>query len=557
MSVDRHTARFLRARQAIDQQNAIDHERTRLQAVVGALHHIDATLDALRGDDPVPLFRINGDRIVEVDLATLRRHALILGASGFGKSWFKAKQFLEILGRAERRIVATGATTLGFAMVVLDVKSETVQIYKRIIAETYLRAHPRVREILRNSVEWTGWERHRLTPIAAFDLADEISIEYQAKIKTDVLTRASRSPWSESLVFLCYQTFRVLIERDFPLNLRVIELLCRDERFRSAIVSKLRARDLADFWGRLPQRIAPQTIEAFIRRIAIELAYPLVRLAVGVPSSARPHRSTPAAISLIDAGTSNALPPSVAMALADWILTDVFFAASRRDPAVPMTITLEEAAVLLAISAELLDLVINGQRMLRSAGVNIEFCTQALDSLPSPAVREMVLNAVTITAFQSTRDIAEMLFPHMAVERGDQPLDFVTRVRYVCRGDANPAARALPETSPLRERRRLDADEPCNLASGNVIVHALPPVRRSASDMVGGEPANAAEPQRNGTEWRPAWRLPRNRSRLPHAKCLIYWSGRRDSNPRPRAWEAPTLPTELRPLDAVNPCVSQ
>src|SRR5437870_8611636 len=25
------------------------------------------------------------------------------------------------------------------------------------------------------------------------------------------------------------------------------------------------------------------------------------------------------------------------------------------------------------------------------------------------------------------------------------------------------------------------------------------------------------------------------------------WSGRRDSNPRPRAWEAPTLPTELRP----------
>src|SRR5947208_11762037 len=27
------------------------------------------------------------------------------------------------------------------------------------------------------------------------------------------------------------------------------------------------------------------------------------------------------------------------------------------------------------------------------------------------------------------------------------------------------------------------------------------------------------------------------------------WSERRDSNPRPRAWEAPTLPTELRSLD--------
>src|SRR5437868_12065402 len=43
---------------------------------------------------------------------------------------------------------------------------------------------------------------------------------------------------------------------------------------------------------------------------------------------------------------------------------------------------------------------------------------------------------------------------------------------------------------------------------------------------------------------------PSNRSR--HFEVYsrgIFWSGRRDSNPRPRAWEAPTLPTELRPLD--------
>src|SRR5947208_1841200 len=40
---------------------------------------------------------------------------------------------------------------------------------------------------------------------------------------------------------------------------------------------------------------------------------------------------------------------------------------------------------------------------------------------------------------------------------------------------------------------------------------------------------------------------PSNRSR--HFEVYsrgIFWSGRRDSNPRPRAWEAPTLPTELR-----------
>src|SRR5450830_1687270 len=29
------------------------------------------------------------------------------------------------------------------------------------------------------------------------------------------------------------------------------------------------------------------------------------------------------------------------------------------------------------------------------------------------------------------------------------------------------------------------------------------------------------------------------------------WSGKRDSNPRPSAWEADALPTELFPLDAI------
>ena len=39
------------------------------------------------------------------------------------------------------------------------------------------------------------------------------------------------------------------------------------------------------------------------------------------------------------------------------------------------------------------------------------------------------------------------------------------------------------------------------------------------------------------------------------AKCpaflnvYVFWSGKRDSNPRPSAWEADALPTELFPLD--------
>jgi hypothetical protein len=36
----------------------------------------------------------------------------------------------------------------------------------------------------------------------------------------------------------------------------------------------------------------------------------------------------------------------------------------------------------------------------------------------------------------------------------------------------------------------------------------------------------------------------------PNAQWLPKWSGRRDSNPRPRAWKARALPTELLPHSA-------
>jgi hypothetical protein len=38
---------------------------------------------------------------------------------------------------------------------------------------------------------------------------------------------------------------------------------------------------------------------------------------------------------------------------------------------------------------------------------------------------------------------------------------------------------------------------------------------------------------------------------VPHAPRAAHWSGKRDSNPRPRAWKARALPTELFPLSGI------
>jgi hypothetical protein len=424
MSIAKHQLRLIKARGAVDRRDAIAFEKSRATAAVATTHDIDAVLTGLAGDHPVELFRMHDDRIVRVDQALLRRHLLLLGGSGFGKSFLKALQFVQMFASAARSISNSNGTqtTLGFECVTIDIKSETAQLQKCYLAALYLRADQRVREALQASgVHWIGLEHDRITPISTFGASDAVSNEYRAKVMIDVLANASRSKWPESLLFLGYQVFRVLGERKDPLNLRVIEAFLRDERVRMAFVSEMSASDLAEFFGRLPQRVAPQTIEAFIRRIAIELGYPLVRLALGLPPSIVASLGVPqdAAITLVDAGASNALPPSIAAALANWILTNILFAITRRDPRTPLSIFLEEAAALLGMSEDLLDLVMNALRMCRSLGVNLEFATQSLDSLAGPIVRELVLNAVTITAFLSPESVAAILYPHLLPNPSD------------------------------------------------------------------------------------------------------------------------------------------
>ena len=59
---------------------------------------------------------------------------------------------------------------------------------------------------------------------------------------------------------------------------------------------------------------------------------------------------------------------------------------------------------------------------------------------------------------------------------------------------------------------------------------------------VGIEPTNKGFADLCLTTW-----LPRRYMGFSRANCLMFWSGRRDSNPRHRPWQGRTLPTELLP----------
>ena len=73
-----------------------------------------------------------------------------------------------------------------------------------------------------------------------------------------------------------------------------------------------------------------------------------------------------------------------------------------------------------------------------------------------------------------------------------------------------------------------------------------------------GMPTFAARPGHGAPRhWPPHWHPGRSERRDPPTARGIRGSGGRVSNPRPRAWEARALPTELPPHDAGNPLLNR
>src|SRR5258706_16000659 len=82
----------------------------------------------------------------------------------------------------------------------------------------------------------------------------------------------------------------------------------------------------------------------------------------------------------------------------------------------------------------------------------------------------------------------------------------------------------------------------------NLRISRLPSLRRDALWSVAGQHGH---PDGHPS---PKWISDGRKQKAATARVSkgLHWSGRRDSNSRPRAWEAPTLPTELRSPSRVN-----
>jgi hypothetical protein len=408
-----------------DRQRALVFERARNAAagISAARAYADA-LARLRAAPSITmgLLRPGGDAI-KVDETIALAHAIVVGSTGSGKTRFLIGFLLDQIKRALGGPRKNGGE-LGFEAEVIDPKGETAQLLKPYLAALWLAADDTTREALASSVYTIDWTRDFITPGAPYDnRAQVVSDAYRAHLLSDVTIEASKQTYTDTLRQVLFMWSWLLIDLRFPPNFAFAERFFRDATYRKGILAKVGSSDVRQYFAAMETVVARQTQEAFLRRLQTDLSFPENRFAIGVPPENLDslQRVEDARLVIGNFGCSNVLPLSLGLSRATWRAIGVLLDAPRRRRRARKTIVFEELALLLSASTELMEILMTGLRTLRSVGVGLLLASQDLaSSLPKNAVRNIVLNTRWSATFQSRRDEAEMLFPHVVFDASDR-----------------------------------------------------------------------------------------------------------------------------------------
>jgi len=416
---------------------------------------LDEARRRLAGDQALPFGTLPSGARVDVATDLALQSALVIGASGFGKTRLLLGLILELL----RRLLGSPSTEI--ELEVVDPKAETVQLVQQALAAMYLAGDSRLRELIGRRVQVIEWSREAVSPFAPFDNAGGlVSNAYLAHLRTDVTVQASPSSYSEPLRQALFMLSWLLTEKRFPPNVRFVSRLFSDTDFRAKVLADVAEPDLRAYFLELDRTLARPTADALVRRLQGDLAFPELRLSIGIPPAdlARVLPKQDPRVVLGNYGSAMALPPSKGYERAAHRVTDVLLRAPRRDPRRPGLLILEEAPTLLSGSTELVDPLTTAARTLRSVGLGIVFCGQDVaNALPAPMVRTLQLNTRWLALFRSHEE-ASWLYPHVvadealaALGEGERQREFrrhmesLARRRYYLLVKGEPA---LPLTAP-------------------------------------------------------------------------------------------------------------
>lgn len=393
---------------------------------------------------------------------------LINGPPNVGKTSLVHSLLCEkILAAALRSVRIAQSRGIGLDVVPLDLEilaldpKEDAQLLKARIAALYRRASDDIRRVLRGAFarqEAIG-EETSIRPITR--RWPGVSVEIQADVQASTIAQTDPSDWSEGMRHMLYQTLRLIIYRGDPADELHITRLLRDETYRRSLLIAGVPPELAYYFAHLKDHVAPQTVVALIRRLQKLFSFRHVRAMLGlVPADAAVAGGKPRRVTIVDVGVRTALPPSVRIAQANTVITELGLTAGNRDRSVWLVAFIEEALWLLSKDSALLARFIDQIRVMRSARVACWIALQRLESLPASTVEELLENAGAVVSFRSGGALVDALFRHLHIAPSDLRRDADRRVAFqremeslppqevvVWRKSA-PAVRARVRTAP-------------------------------------------------------------------------------------------------------------
>lgn len=408
-----------------DRQRALAYERERRASTgISAAHAHGDALQRLLQEPSITMGLLRPDgSAIKVDEAIALAHSIVVGSTGSGKTRFIIGL---LLGQIKRGLAAHRKRGGGLAIEaeVIDPKGETAQLLMPYLATLWLAADDATREVLASAVYTIDWTRDFITPSAPYDnRAQVVSDAYLAHLHTDVTIESSKQEYSETLRQVLFMWTWLLIDLRFPPNFAFAERFFRDAPYRKTILAKVSSGEVRQYFHACESVIARQTQDAFLRRLQRDLSFPENRFAIGVPPENLDGLQSVDDARLVvgNYGCSNVLPLSLGLSRATWRAIRVLLDAPRRRRRTQKTIVFEELALLLSASTELMEILMTGLRTLRSVRVGLLLASQDLaSSLPKNAVRNIVLNTRWSATFQSRRDEAELLFPHVVFDSTDR-----------------------------------------------------------------------------------------------------------------------------------------
>lgn len=454
--------------QEIAREQALAFEQRHVDRAAVPERPLSETIAAISSPDVRPVFSCEGHAF-GLNEHEQRRHWFIGGATDTGKTTTVHEMLVSRIAASAARVVARGgdldAASLDVEMFLLDPKDDGPAL-KRRFAALFLRSSRAIQRVLRGSFASIEMRRipggeSEVTVKPLLVANDSVSPEFQAAQFVEVVALTAPGEWTDSLKFVLFQLARVVLRKRYPFDDVFLYVVLTDEPYRLSLIPGLPV-DLGDFLGRLRETIAPQTIAALLRRIAMLLAFPEFRALLCLPPDASVRATGKVRrITIADCGTHSSIPSELRSALGHALITDDSLSIATRVVTIPKVQLIEEYVNLVLKSPALGARHIENLRTLRSAGVSVWFVAQSLDGLPGSDRAEILTNIGGMLTFQS-RSAADILFPHLAPRPGDSRTETQRRSAFTREMETLPRQEAVLwlKTHPALRVRSIDAPDP-------------------------------------------------------------------------------------------------